>query len=231
MLSVNATKRLQVLQNLDTLGAGFTLASHDLDIRGAGNIVGEKQSGHIREVGVELYQTLLQEAIMMTQVKNANQAESPEIHDWTPQISLGVPVLIPEQYVADLGLRLNLYRRVSNLSNRGDIESFAVELIDRFGKLPPEVKNLLDVVELKGLCRRANIEKIDSGPKGVLITFKENTSKDPAKLISYLQKPEVAKSGAIKIRPDHKLFFGRDFSHPELRRKGTLRLVQELADL
>ncbi len=231
VLSVNATKRLQVLQSLDTLGAGFTLASHDLDIRGAGNIVGEEQSGHIREVGVELYQTLLHEAIMMAQAKNANSDEAVDVHEWTPQINLGVPVLIPERYVSDLGLRLNLYRRVSNLASRTDIDAFAAEMIDRFGALPMELRNLLDVVELKALCRAADVEKIDAGPKGLLITFRNNQCKSPPKLFQYLQRADVAKAGAIKIRPDQKLFFSRDFGMPEQRRRGALQIMKDLAGL
>ncbi|MES2608395.1 MAG: transcription-repair coupling factor [Pseudomonadota bacterium] len=232
-LSANTTKRLQVLQSLDTLGAGFTLASHDLDIRGAGNIVGEEQSGHIREVGVELYQTLLHEAIMMARAVEANSNDGIEIglNDWTPQINLGVPVLIPESYVTDLGLRLNLYRRVANLATREEIDAFAAELIDRFGKLPVEAANLLDVVELKGLCRQAHIEKLDAGPKGLLITFRNNEFKEPTKLIHYLQKPEVYKASAIKIRPDHKLFFGRDFGNPLQRRNGVRQIVKDLVGL
>jgi transcription-repair coupling factor (superfamily II helicase) len=231
-LSANAMKRLQVLQSLDTLGAGFTLASHDLDIRGAGNIVGEEQSGHIREVGVELYQTLLHEAIMMARAVEANKDElQPIEHDWTPQINLGVPVLIPELYVMDLGLRLNLYRRVANLTTRVEIDAFAAELIDRFGKLPAEVANLLDVVELKNLCRVAGIEKLDAGPKGLLVTFRNNEFKAPDKLIQYLQQPVVYKAGAIKIRPDHKLFFSREFTNPTQRRNGVRHIVKELVGL
>ena len=232
-LSANAMKRLQVLQSLDTLGAGFTLASHDLDIRGAGNIVGEEQSGHIREVGVELYQTLLHEAIMMARAAEANSDDNAEVelHDWTPQINLGVPVLIPESYVTDLGLRLNLYRRVANLVTRADIDAFAAELIDRFGKLPVEAANLLDVVELKGLCRQAHIAKLDAGPKGLLITFHNNEFKAPAKLIQYLQRPDVYKAGAIKIRPDHKLFFSREFGNPVQRRNGVRQIMKDLLGL
>ena len=232
-LSANAMKRLQVLQSLDTLGAGFTLASHDLDIRGAGNIVGEEQSGHIREVGVELYQTLLHEAIMMARAAEANSDDNAEVelHDWTPQINLGVPVLIPESYVTDLGLRLNLYRRVANLVTRADIDAFAAELIDRFGKLPVEAANLLDVVELKGLCRQAHIAKLDAGPKGLLITFHNNEFKAPAKLIQYLQRPDVYKAGAIKIRPDHKLFFSREFGNPVQRRNGVRQIMKDLVGL
>lgn len=232
-LSANAIKRLQVLQSLDTLGAGFTLASHDLDIRGAGNIVGEEQSGHIREVGVELYQTLLHEAIMMARAAEANSIDGLEIelNEWTPQINLGVPVLIPESYVSDLGLRLNLYRRVANLVTREEIDAFAAELIDRFGKLPIEAANLLDVVELKGLCRKASIEKLDAGPKGLLITFRNNQFKEPEKLIHYLQKPEVYKASAVKIRPDHKLFFGREFGNSAQRRNGVRQIVKDLVNL
>lgn len=232
-LSSNAVKRLQVLQSLDTLGAGFTLASHDLDIRGAGNIVGEEQSGHIREVGVELYQTLLHEAIMMARAAEANSADGldVELNEWTPQINLGVPVLIPESYVSDLGLRLNLYRRVANLVTREEIDAFAAELIDRFGKLPVEVANLLDVVELKGLCRKAHIEKLDAGPKGLLLTFRNNEFKAPDKLIHYLQRPEVYKVSAIKIRPDHKLFFGREFGNSAQRRNGVRQIVKDLVSL
>ncbi|MDP3371741.1 MAG: transcription-repair coupling factor [Candidatus Paracaedibacteraceae bacterium] len=234
-LSSNAMKRLQVLQSLDTLGAGFTLASHDLDIRGAGNIVGEEQSGHIREVGVELYQTLLHEAIMMHRAMEANTLDGKalelDVHDWTPQINLGVPVLIPETYVTDLGLRLNLYRRIANLTTRVEIDAFAAELIDRFGKLPVEAANLLDVVELKSLCRQAHIEKLEAGPKGLLITFRNNTFKEPVKLLQYLQMPQIAKAGMIKIRPDQKLFFSREFEHPENRRKGVRQIIRNLVSL
>lgn len=228
-LSTNATKRLQVLQSLDTLGAGFTLASHDLDIRGAGNIVGEEQSGHIREVGVELYQTLLQEAIVMARAKEAIYEDGIPQEDWTPQIHLGVPILIPELYVADLNLRLNLYKRISNLSNRSEIDRMAAELTDRFGKLPPEVINLFDVIDLKNYCRAALIEKVEVGPKGILITFYKNQVEDQAKLFSFLQQPALNKEGAIKIRPDQKIFFARDFSDPRIKRTHTLKLIQALA--
>ncbi|MCH8953372.1 MAG: transcription-repair coupling factor, partial [Proteobacteria bacterium] len=144
-LTPQAERRLKVLGSLDTLGAGFALASHDLDIRGAGNLLGEEQSGHIREVGFELYQDMLEEAIARIRAGQAGvPVEAGET--WAPQINLGVPVLIPETYVPDLDVRLGLYRRLSNLASRTEMEGFAAELHDRFGKLPGEVETLLRVV-------------------------------------------------------------------------------------
>ena len=137
-LTEMAEKRLKVLQSLDTLGAGFSLASHDLDIRGGGNLLGEEQSGHIREVGFELYQSMLEEAV--AQLKGGD-LEGPQ-EQWSPNISLGLAVLIPESYVADLPLRLNLYRRLSNLVTRAEIDDFGNELVDRFGTRPEEVDAL-----------------------------------------------------------------------------------------
>ena len=169
-LSEGAEKRLKVLQSLDTLGAGFSLASHDLDIRGAGNLLGEEQSGHIREVGFELYQSMLEETVAA--MKGGDLRESEE--RWSPEISIGLSVLIPETYVADLQLRLGLYRRLSALETRADIDAFAAELVDRFGELPPEVEHLLDVMEIKGFCRAAGIAKVDAGPKGAVLMFHRN---------------------------------------------------------
>ncbi len=230
-LTENAVKRFHVLQSLDSLGAGFTLASHDLDIRGAGNIVGEEQSGHIREVGVELYQTLLQEAILMQKVKDStdNLQTLGLEEEMTPQIHLGLPVLIPQLYVSDLGLRLSLYRRVSQLRTRQEIDAFATELRDRFGKLPPEVDNLLDVVEIKAYCRSANIEKVEAGPKGVLVTFFKNEVKNQPALFSFLQRSDVAKLWTIKLRPDHKLFLGAELKDPKVKRMATKNIIKALS--
>ncbi|MBN9280664.1 MAG: hypothetical protein J0H37_00030, partial [Hyphomicrobium denitrificans] len=160
-LTEGAEKRLKVLQSLDTLGAGFSLASHDLDIRGAGNLLGEEQSGHIREVGFELYQSMLEEAVA---AMKGGEIEADD--KWSPEIQLGTSIMIPEAYVTDLQLRLGLYRRLSSLEKRSDIDAFAAELVDRFGSLPDEVTHLLDVMEIKGLCRAAGIAKVDAGPKG-----------------------------------------------------------------
>ena len=222
-LTEGAEKRLKVLHSLDSLGAGFSLASHDLDIRGAGNLLGEEQSGHIREVGFELYQSMLEEAI--ASLKGSDFAETQE--QWSPQISLGTAVLIPETYVGDLQLRLGLYRRLANLENREEIDAFAAELVDRFGELPEEVRHLLDVVEIKGLCRQAGIAQVDAGPKGAVLAFRNNTFSNPEGLIDLMQRSR----GKMKLQPDHKLVFKDDWDSPEQRLKGVRRLISDLARL
>lgn len=224
-ISETAIKRLEVMQSLDKLGAGFTLASHDMDIRGTGNLVGEEQSGHVREVGVELYQHLLQEAIL--QVCIEQEMGTPQEEDWSPQINLGTSVMIPETYVADLTLRLNLYRRIASLDSRKEIDAFATELVDRFGSLPPEVTNLLEIIEIKGYCRKAHIEKVDAGPKGLVITLKDGTFPQPEKLMTYLQDPKVK----AKVRPDQKIVFVRAWEDQTKRAYSTRIICANLAKL
>ncbi len=221
-LTPGAERRLRVLQSLDSLGAGFSLASHDLDIRGAGNLLGDEQSGHIREVGYELYQEMLEEAV--ASMRGSGEEENGQ---WSPQINVGTPVLIPESYVPDLDARMALYRRLSDVETRTEIDGFAAELIDRFGKLPQEVEFLLKIVEIKGLCRTANVEKIEAGPKGVVLTLRENTFPNPGALVELINDER----GNAKLRPDHKLVFKRDWETPEERLTGTHRLMSTLAKL
>jgi transcription-repair coupling factor (superfamily II helicase) len=218
-LAETATRRLQVLQSLDSLGAGFTLASHDLDIRGAGNLLGEEQSGHIKEVGIELYQNMLEETVAELKGAPPEQTES-----WSPQISLSVPVLIPETYVPDLPVRLALYRRIADLEDAGASESFAAELADRFGALPQEVENLLKVVTLKALCRHAGIEKLETGPKGAVVAFRDNKFANPAGLVKLI----ADSVGTVKLRPDHHLVFQRTWPDERARIAGIERLLGEL---
>ncbi len=222
-LSETARKRLDVMQTLDSLGAGFSLASHDLDIRGAGNLLGEEQSGHIREVGVELYQQMLEEAVAAARDSGSGAAAA----EWTPVIALGTPILIPETYVADLSLRLNLYRRIAALVEPAEIDGFAAEAIDRFGPLPAEVENLLQVVTLKKLCRDAGVEKLDAGPKGAVISFRDNSFANPGALIEFI----TSQVGTIKLRPDHKLVYQRDWADDQQRLRGVRRLMAQLAEL
>ncbi len=221
-LTGTAERRLKVLQSLDTLGAGFQLASHDLDIRGAGNLLGDEQSGHIKEVGFELYQQMLEEAV-------AELKGEEEIADtgWSPQISVGTPVMIPDDYVPDLHLRLGLYRRLGEITELSEIDAFGAELIDRFGPLPLEVQHLLKIVYIKSLCRTANVEKLDAGPKGVVVQFRNREFPNPAALVGY-----IAKQGIMaKIRPDHSIFFQRDFPTPEKRLAGAAIVMTQLAGL
>jgi len=223
LLTPNAQRRLEVMQTLDSLGAGFMLASHDLDIRGAGNLLGEEQSGHIREVGIELYQQLLEEAV--AEAKSADGVSAFETHDWMPQIDVGVPVLIPADYVPDLGIRLSLYRRIASLGNEAEIEAFAAELIDRFGSLPEEVENLINTVGVKQLCRTAGVEKVEAGPKGAVISFRNDDFSNPAGLVEFI----TAQAGTAKLRPDHKLVFMRSWDTDEKRLAGARYLLSELA--
>jgi transcription-repair coupling factor (superfamily II helicase) len=222
-ITPQAEKRLGVLQSLETLGAGFQLASHDLDIRGAGNLLGEEQSGHIKEVGFELYQSMLEEAIVNLK---AGIAEPPPEH-WSPQITIGMPVLIPEDYVSDLPVRLSLYRRLADLETDDEIENFAAELRDRFGVLPDEVRYLFKVAAIKNYCRRANVEKVDAGPKGAVISFRENKFAEPDRLVSFIRQH----GKAARVRPDMKVVFFQEWETPEERLKGTTDILCQLAQL
>jgi transcription-repair coupling factor (superfamily II helicase) len=215
-----AERRLKVLQSLDTLGAGFQLASHDLDIRGAGNLLGDEQSGHIKEVGFELYQQMLEEAVMMMKAGGTDEVED----RWSPQITIGMPVLIPEDYVNDLSVRLGLYRRLADIDEDREIDGFAAELADRFGPLPDEVQHLLKIVAIKALCRRANVEKIDAGPKGAVLSFRNNEFSNPDGLVEFIR--EEGKDA--RVRPDMKVVFFNDWDRPEQRLKGTNLILRTL---
>jgi len=226
-LTDSAEKRLRVLQSLDTLGAGFTLASHDLDIRGAGNLLGDEQSGHIKEVGFELYQQMLEEAVAAARETELGHEVNQADDKWSPSINIGTSVLIPEHYVADLSLRMELYRRIAAQETAEEINAFAVELVDRFGPLPDEVNHLIEIMTIKHFCRTANIEKIEAGPKGAVMSFRDNNFSNPGGLVAFISK----QPGATKIRGDHKLVHTRDWKHPEDRLKGVLRLAQNLAKI
>jgi transcription-repair coupling factor (superfamily II helicase) len=222
-ITVQAEKRLKVLQSLDTLGAGFQLASHDLDIRGAGNLLGEEQSGHIKEVGFELYQQMLEEAVASLKAGIA----APVADRWSPSITIGTPVMIPEDYVADLPVRLALYRRLAEIEDEREIEAFGAEMSDRFGKLPIEVEYLLQIVAIKALCRQANVEKIEAGPKGAVITFRDNSFANPERLVSFIRQ----QGPSARVRPDMKVVFFADWDRPEERLKGATAILRNLANL
>jgi transcription-repair coupling factor (superfamily II helicase) len=220
LLTETAEKRLKVLQDLDTLGAGFQLASHDLDIRGAGNLLGDEQSGHIREVGFELYQSMLEEAILEARAGGLARPK-----DFSPQITVDAPIMIPEDYVPDLDLRMGLYRRLNDLDDRQSIEAFAAELIDRFGKLPQPTENLLRIIEIKQNAKKACVAKLDVGPKGALVAFHDDTPPNIEGLLAYVTRLE----GTARLRPDSKLVITRSWGDPQARLNGALQLSKGLA--
>ncbi len=223
-LTATAEKRLRVLGSLDTLGAGFTLASQDLDIRGAGNLLGEEQSGQMRDVGYELYQSMLEEAI--AKIKAGEMEGLSDADDqWAPQINLGVPVLIPEDYVPDLDVRLGLYRRLSSLSTKVELEGFAAELIDRFGSLPKEVNTLMLVVRIKAMCKRAGIAKLDGGPKGATIQFHNDKFASPEGLVEFIQNQR----GLARVK-DNKIVVRRDWKKDSDKIKGAFAIARDLAE-
>ncbi|KIC33729.1 transcription-repair coupling factor [Leisingera sp. ANG-S5] len=223
-LTPAAEKRLRVLGSLDTLGAGFTLASQDLDIRGAGNLLGEEQSGQMRDVGYELYQSMLEEAIAKIKAGEMEGLSDAD-EQWAPQINLGVPVLIPEDYVPDLDVRLGLYRRLSSLSTKVELEGFAAELIDRFGKLPKEVNTLMLVVRIKAMCKRAGIAKMDGGPKGATIQFHNDKFASPQGLVEFIQ----GQNGLAKVK-DNKIVVRRDWKKDADKIKGAFAIARDLAE-
>jgi len=223
-LTATAEKRLRVLGSLDTLGAGFTLASQDLDIRGAGNLLGEEQSGQMRDVGYELYQSMLEEAIAKIRADELEGLSDAD-DQWAPQINLGVPVLIPEDYVPDLDVRLGLYRRLSSLTAKVELEGFAAELIDRFGKLPREVNTLMLIVRIKAMCKRAGIAKLDGGPKGATIQFHNDKFAAPKGLVEFIQ----AQNGLAKVK-DNKIVVRRDWRVDADKIKGAFAIVRGLAE-
>ncbi|HCS18597.1 MAG TPA: transcription-repair coupling factor [Erythrobacter sp.] len=222
-LSEVAEKRLKVLGDLDSLGAGFQLASHDLDIRGAGNLLGDEQSGHIREVGFELYQSMLEDAILAAKAGDMGlEAKSERV---SPQITVDAPIMIPEDYVPDLAVRMALYRRLNDAADKAEIEALAAEMIDRFGDLPAATANLVRLIEIKHQAIEANIAKIDVGAQGTLVTFHQDDFPDPAGLLAYVDRLK----GTAKLRPDMKLVISRAWGSPESRLNGLFQLTKGLS--
>jgi transcription-repair coupling factor (superfamily II helicase) len=224
-LTLSAEKRLKVLQSLDSLGAGFQLASHDLDQRGGGNLLGDEQSGHIKEIGVELYQQMLEDAV--AELRQRQGAEALADRGWSPLINTGAAVMIPEAYVPDLNVRLALYRRLSEAEQAQDREALAAELIDRFGPIPPEASSLLKVVAIKGLCREANVAKIDVGPKGAVASFRNDTFANPMALVKFIQANQII----WKLRPDQKIVIKGEWDTPAQRLDAAERILATLAKL
>jgi transcription-repair coupling factor (superfamily II helicase) len=228
-LSEVAQKRLKVLGDLDTLGAGFQLASHDLDIRGAGNLLGDEQSGHIREVGFELYQAMLEEAILAA--KAGEMGLAPARDKLSPQITVDAPIMIPEDYVPDLAVRMALYRRLNQAEDNDEIEGLAAEMIDRFGDLPQPTKNLVKLIAIKHQAIAANIAKIDVGARGTLVTFHGHDFADPAGLVAYVARLNEGGKDTARLRPDMKLVINRAWGDPQARLNGLFQLTKGLSGI
>ncbi|WP_432200615.1 transcription-repair coupling factor [Erythrobacter sp. W53] len=226
-LSEVAEKRLKVLGDLDSLGAGFQLASHDLDIRGAGNLLGDEQSGHIREVGFELYQSMLEDAILALKAGEAGLEAKPE--KISPQITVDAPIMIPEDYVPDLAVRMALYRRLNDALDNAEVDALAAEMIDRFGDLPAATSNLIRLIQIKRQAIEANIAKIEVGNAGTLVTFHENDFPDPVGLLAYVDRLNQSREGTAKLRPDMKLVISRAWGSPESRLNGLFQLTKGLS--
>ena len=169
---------------------------------------------------------MLEEALATARSGAAGELEAGD-QGWSPQINLGTAVMIPEHYVADLSVRLGLYRRLAYLHDFEEINSFAAELIDRFGALPHEVENLLAIIGIKQMCRVANVERIDAGPGGASVVFRNDNFANPGGLVKFIND----NSGSVKLRPDHKLVYQRSWDEAEDRLKGVDYLVRQLVKL
>jgi len=221
LINKHSLKRLEILQNIESLGAGFAIASHDMDLRGFGNLVGDEQSGHIREVGLELYQEMLDEAI--DALKSQDNKEAKEHHEWSPIINLTLPVFIPSNYIEDSPLRFAIYRRAGALKTRDEVEDFRDEMVDRFGALPEEFSNLLEIVKIKHRCFELKITNLDSGPNGFVMKFNENFDIADMVLGFIAKYPRHAKA-----KPDNKLVFLQSLDSKNIISK-TYDLLDNLA--
>jgi transcription-repair coupling factor (superfamily II helicase) len=229
-ISDDTKKKLEVMQNLDALGVGFSVASHDMDIRGSGNLLGDEQSGHVKETGVELYQQMLLEAI--DKLKNSNQLESKnsqtsDLDDYSTTIKMGISLLIPEDYISDLGLRMSFYKKIATVSNQESEENLTSEMSDRFGKIPAEVFDLIQIANLKHACRRIGIERLETIKDGIVISFKNNSFKDPDKLLAMI----FANTSKIKIHQGSRVLFLGNVTSKESKFALAFSIIKKLEEI
>ena len=217
-----ANQRLNLLKKLDSRGSSFNLASHDLEIRGSGNIIGDQQSGHIREIGLELYHRLLKEKII--ELRSDFHTIDAE---WSPQINLGLNVLIPEQYVPNLNTRLYFYRRLAYLNNTSELREIRDEMLDRFGIIPDEVAHLLKITELRIICKNLGIEKFDLGTRGLTIKFRNNQFHKTNELVELISR----KKYDLKLRSDQTLVYNFNKSGEKQRISKAFHFIKELTTL
>ena len=203
-VSDDSRKKLEVMQNLDSLGIGFTIASHDMDIRGSGNLLGDEQSGHVKETGVELYQQMLLETIEeLKHSTDSSPARSATSEDFATQIKLGISLLIPEEYIQDLSLRMSFYKKIAQIKTDEDQENLINEMNDRFGKIPPEVLNLIEIAKLKWSCKKVGVERVEASLEGIIISFKDNKFEAPDQLLQMV----FSSKNQIKIHAGQRILF------------------------
>jgi transcription-repair coupling factor (superfamily II helicase) len=222
-LSPDAVKRLEAIASLEELGSGFTLATHDLEIRGAGELLGEGQSGQIQAIGFTLYNELLGRAVAALREGREPDLEDPFTHG--PEIEIGLAALIPEDYMPDVHMRLVHYKRIANARSNAELDELQVELIDRFGLLPPPLKTLFAITALKLLAQQLGVAKIQAGAEGGNVRFAERSKVEPTKLLKLIEsEPKRYRlDGAYKLR------FGWKLEAPEQRLPAVEKLLRRLA--
>jgi transcription-repair coupling factor (superfamily II helicase) len=223
LMTADAVKRLEAIESLEDLGAGFTLATHDLEIRGAGELLGEEQSGQIQEIGYALYMEMLERAVNALKSGKVPQLDQP-MHQG-PEVDLHVPALLPDEYLPDVHLRLVLYKRIAAAKNNEELRELQVEMIDRFGLLPPPAKNLFRIAEFKQAARALGLRKIDVGPGGGSVSFEGDTNVDPGALIRFVQR----NSRTHRLDGGSKLKFTLKLEQDELRFTAVEQLLAELS--
>ncbi|MGD8911779.1 MAG: transcription-repair coupling factor [Candidatus Thiodiazotropha sp.] len=219
-MTADAKKRLEAIESLEDLGAGFTLSTHDLEIRGAGELLGEEQSGQIQEIGFSLYTELLDRAVAA--LKAGRQPELDRPLDHGTEIELNIPALLPEDYLPDVHSRLVLYKRIASAKDETELRDLQVEMIDRFGLLPQATKNLFEITTLKLRAHPLGVRKIEAGPKGARLLFDANPKLDPAKLIGLIQ----SRPNTYKMDGGDKLRYTADLEAPE----GRVQKINGLLD-
>jgi transcription-repair coupling factor (superfamily II helicase) len=223
VMTADAIKRLEAIDSLEDLGSGFTLATHDLEIRGAGELLGDAQSGQIQEIGFSLYTELLGRAVDSLRAGDEPDLEAP-LHAGV-DINLHIPALLPEDYVPDVHLRLILYKRISATESARELRELEVELIDRFGLLPAGAKNLMRIAAIKKSAAALGIEKIDAADGGGYLVFGSESRIDPVALVQLVQND----SRKYRLKGSHRLQIRDDLSDLETRFSTIENLLRDLA--
>jgi transcription-repair coupling factor (superfamily II helicase) len=209
-LTKQAEQRLEAIQHMEELGSGFYLAMHDLEIRGAGEVLGENQSGNMMEIGFQLYNDMLAEAVSALKAGREPDLLSPM--QAATEINLHAPALLPSDYCGDVHLRLSFYKKLATAKTSGQIDALLEEIVDRFGKLPPQAQTLIDTHRLRVLGQPWGVQKIDAAPGVIHIGFKPNPPIDPMAIIGLIQKNKH-----IKLAGNERLRIEKALPEPQAR--------------